>query len=164
MPNEGKSTVALHLAEAAAAMGQRVLLIDADLRSPQVHNYLELSNEKGLTNLFSGEANPALIQKFSPEPNLYVIVAGSATLEPSRLFASHNMRLFSNKVREDFDLVIYDTPPLTGQSDTYLIAEHADGLLLVAQPGRLKQSSLNQAMEQLQIADVNVIGLAIREG
>ena len=68
MPNEGKSTVALHLAEAAAAMGQRVLLIDADLRSPQVHNYLELSNEKGLTNLFLGEANPALIQSFHQSP------------------------------------------------------------------------------------------------
>ena len=73
------------------------------------------------------------------------------------------MRLFSKKVREDFDLVIYDTPPVTGQSDTYLIAEHTDGLWRVAQPGRLKQSALNQAMEQLQIADVNVIGLAIRE-
>ena len=76
MPGEGKSTVALHLAQAAAAMGQKVLLVDADLRNPQVHKYLDISNEKGLTNLFSGESNPALIQKFEPEPNLYVIAAG----------------------------------------------------------------------------------------
>lgn len=163
MPNEGKSTVALHLAEAAAAMGQRVLLVDADLRNPQVHHYLELSNEKGLTNLFSGESNPALIQKFSPEPNMYVITAGSAPFEPTRLFSSRNMKLFTAKVRKEFDLVIYDTPPLLGQSDTYLIAEHTDGMLLVTQPGTLKQSLLSRAMEQIQIADINVLGVVIRE-
>ncbi|MGB7084717.1 MAG: polysaccharide biosynthesis tyrosine autokinase, partial [Phormidesmis sp.] len=147
MPGEGKSTVALHLAEAAAAMGQRVLLVDADLRNPQMHHYLELSNEKGLTNLFSGESNPALIQKFSPEPNMYVITAGSASFEPGRLFSSRSMKLFTEKVRAAFDLVIYDTPPLLGQSDAYLIADYADGMLLVTQPGKLKQPLLDRAME-----------------
>ncbi|MGC1310032.1 MAG: polysaccharide biosynthesis tyrosine autokinase [Phormidesmis sp.] len=164
MPSEGKSTVALHLAEAAAAMGQRVLLVDADLRNPQVHKYLELSNEKGLTNLFSGESNPALIQKYSPEPNMYVIAAGSAPFEPGRLFSSRSMKLFTDRVRAKFDLVIYDTPPLLGQSDAYLIADYADGMLLVTQPGKLKQPLLDRAMEQLQIADINVLGVVTREG
>ena len=164
MPGEGKSTVALHLAEAAAAMGQRVLLIDADLRNPQIHNYLELSNEKGLTNLFSGESNPALIQKFLPEPNLYVIAAGSAPFEPARLFSSRSMKRFTEKVRAKFDLVIYDTPPLLGQSDAYLVANNTDGLLLVTQPGKLKQQLLDRAMEQLRIADINVLGMVTREG
>ncbi|MGB3766642.1 MAG: polysaccharide biosynthesis tyrosine autokinase, partial [Phormidesmis sp.] len=163
MPSEGKSTVALHLAQAAAAMGQRVLLVDADLRNPQVHSYLGISNEKGLTNLFSGESNPALIQKFLPEPNLYVIAAGSAPFDPARLFSSRSMKRFTEKVRKTFDLVIYDTPPLLGQSDAYIVADHADGLLLVTQPGKLKQSLLDRAMEQLQIADINVLGLVTRE-
>lgn len=163
MPSEGKSTVALHLAEAAAAMGQRVLLVDADLRNPQLHNYLELSNEKGLTNLFSGESNPALIQKFLPEPNMHFIAAGSAPFEPARLFSSRSMRLFTEKVRTAFDLVIYDTPPLLGQSDAFLIADYADGLLLVTQPGKLKQTLLDRAMEQLKIADIKVLGVVTRE-
>ena len=163
MPSEGKSTVALHLAQAAAAMGQRVLLVDADLRNPQVHKYLGISNEKGLTNLFSGESNPALIQKFSPEPNLYVIAAGSAPFDPARLFSSRSMERFTAKVRKSFDLVIYDTPPLLGQSDAYIVADHVDGLLLVTQPGKLKQSLLDRAMEQLQIADINVLGLVTRD-
>lgn len=163
MPSEGKSTVALHLAEAAAAMGQRVLLVDTDLRNPQIHKYLDLSNEKGLTNLFSGESNPALIQKFLPEPNLHIIAAGSAPFEPARLFSSRSMRLFTEKVRTAFDLVIYDTPPLLGQSDAYLIADYADGMLLVTQPGKLKQSLLDRAMEQLQIADIRVLGVVTRE-
>ena len=164
MPSEGKSTVALHLAEAAAAMGQRVLLIDADLRNPQVHQYLELSNEKGLTNLFSGESNPAMVQQFSPEPNLYVIAAGSAPYDPARLFSSRSMKRFADKVREKFDLVIYDTPPLLGQADAYLVANNADGLLLVTLPGKLKQPLLDRAMEQLRIADINVLGIVNREG
>ncbi len=164
MPGEGKSTVALHLAEAAAAMGQRVLLVDADLRSPQLHNYLELSNERGLTNFFSGESNPALIQKFLPEPNLYFIAAGTADFEPTRLFSSQNMKLFMQKVQLEFDLIIFDTPPLVGQSDAYLVANHSDGMLLVTQPGRIKQNLLNRAMEQLQVAGVNTVGMVIREG
>lgn len=164
MPSEGKSTVALHLAEAAAAMGQRVLLVDADLRNPQVHKYLELSNERGLTNLFSGESNPELIQQFSPEPNLYVIAAGSAPFDPARLFSSRSMKRFTEKVRMKFDLVIYDTPPLLGQSDAYLVANNTDGLLLVTLPGKLKQPLLDRAMEQLRIADINVLGIVNREG
>lgn len=163
MPSEGKSTVALHLAKAAAAMGQRVLLVDADLRNPQIHNYLELSNEKGLTNLFSGESNPALIQRFPPEPNMYVIAAGSAFFDPTRLFSSKSMKRFADQVRAKFDLVIYDTPPLLGQSDAFLVADHADGLLLVTRPGKLKQPLLDRAMEQLRIADINVLGIVTRE-
>ena len=163
MPGEGKSTVALHLAQAAAGMGQRVLLVDADLRNPQIHQHMGISNNKGLTNLFSGESNPALIQKFLPTPNLYVIAAGSAPFDPARLFSSRSMKRFTEKVRKTFDLVIYDTPPLLGQSDAFIVANHLDGLLLVTQPGRIKQSLLNRAMEQLQLADVKVLGLVTRE-
>ncbi|MGB7087193.1 MAG: hypothetical protein WBD47_16655, partial [Phormidesmis sp.] len=59
---------------------------------------------------------------------------------------------------------IYDTPPLLGQSDAYLIADYADGMLLVTQPGKLKQPLLDRAMEQLRLADINVLGLVTREG
>ena len=163
MPGEGKSTVAIHLAETVAAMGHRVLLIDADLRNPHIHTYLELSNEKGLTNLFSGESNPAVIQKFSPSSSLYVIASGSASFEPTRLFSSKSMRQFVERIESKFDFVIYDTPPLLGQSDAYLIADNTDGLLLVTKPGQLKQSLLDRAMEQLRMANINVLGLVNRE-
>ncbi len=163
MPGEGKSTVAIHLAETIAAMGQRVLLVDADLRNPHIHTYLELSNEKGLTNLFSGESNPAVIQKFAPNSSLYIIASGSASFEPTRLFSSRSMRQFVERIESKFDFVIYDTPPLLGQSDAYLVADNTDGLLLVTKPGQLKQSLLDRAMEQLRMANINVLGLVNRE-
>ncbi|MEO1636619.1 MAG: polysaccharide biosynthesis tyrosine autokinase [Cyanobacteria bacterium J06631_9] len=164
MPGEGKSTVAIYLAEAAAAMGQRVLLIDADLRNPQIHQYLELPNEKGLTTLFSGESNPAVIQKLSTVPNMYVICAGSYPIEPSSVLASRGMQRLMGKVRPLFDLIIFDTPPLLGQTDAYLVANQTDGLLLMAQAGKLKEPQLNRAMEQLRLASVNVLGVVSRNG
>lgn len=163
MESEGKSTVAVHLAEAAASMGQKVLLVEADLRQSQIHNYLELPNVKGLTDLFSGEANPAVIQKVSPDSNLYVITSGSKSLEPMRLFSSRSMKRFTEQVKEKFDFIIYDAPPLLGQSDACLIADNTDGLLLVTQPGKIKQKLLDRAMEQLRIADINILGIVTRE-
>lgn len=160
---EGKSTVSIHLAKAAAATGQRVLLIDADLRNPNIHKYLELSNKKGLTNLFSNAENSEVIQEFSVEPNLYVLCAGSVPFEPSRLLASKGMRQVMEKVEPAFDLIIFDSPPLLGQSDAYLVANHTDGLLLVTRAGTLKQSLLSRAMEQLRIADIPLLGVVARE-
>ncbi len=163
MVGEGKSTVSIHLAEAAAAMGQRVLLVDADLRNPHIHKYLELSNEKGLANLFSAEENPDVIQKFTAEPNMYVLCAGTVPSEPSRLLASKGMRQVMEKIEPVFDLIIFDTPPLLGQSDAYLVANHTDGLLLVTRSGTLKQSLLDRAMEQLRLADIPLLGVVARE-
>ncbi len=163
MPEEGKSTVAIYLAETAAAMGQRVLLVDADLRNPSIHQYLELSNDVGLTNLCSGDANPAIIQKLVTEPNMYVLCSGSIPVEPARLLSSRSMAQVMKRLQATFDLIIFDTPPLLGQSDAYLAANYADGVLLVTHSGKLRQSLLDQAMEQLRIADINVLGVVSRE-
>ena len=162
-PEEGKSTVCIYLAETAAAMGQRVLLVDADLRDPSIHQYLELPNDTGLTDLCSNDSNPAVIQKLSSEPNMYVLCAGSVLVEPARLLSSRSMGQVVDKLKATFDLVIFDTPPLLGQSDAYLASNHADGMLLVTHPGKLKQPLLDRAMEQLRIADINVLGVVSRE-
>ncbi|MEO0853909.1 MAG: polysaccharide biosynthesis tyrosine autokinase, partial [Cyanobacteria bacterium J06648_11] len=162
-PGEGKTTVAMHLAEAAAVAGQRVLLIDADLRNPQIHQYLGLSNEYGLTNLFGGNTNLPVIQKYPTQSNLYVMTAGLAPVEPARLLSSQGLKQLTDQIKTKFDLVIYDTPPLLGQSDALLVTAKADGLLLVTQPGTLKQKELERAMEQLQVASISVLGLVVRE-
>ena len=116
-----------------------------------------------LTNLFSGAVNPAVIQKFSEDPTIYVMCSGSHPIEPSRALSSNGMRKLVTRMKSVFDLIIFDTPPLLGQSDAYLVANHTDGMLLVAQSGRLKQPDLDRAMEQLQLADINVLGVVTRE-
>lgn len=163
-PHEGKSTVAAYLAQAAAAMDQRVLLIDTDLRSPQLHKYLNLTNERGLVNVLSGDAKfTETIQRSSLESNLYILTTGSIPPDPTRSLSSQKMQQLMDYVQRNFDFIVYDTPPLLGYADAYLVAAKTDGVMLVAEPGKLKRSSLEQLLEQLRISSTSVLGVVIQK-
>lgn len=163
---DGKTVTAIHLAEAAALLGQRVLLVDTNLRDPKVHSYLKLPNERGLIELALSSAESLPLNNFLHEPvsGLKVLCAGAQRHDPGRILTSNRVRRIIEHLKTKFDLVVFDTPALLGQSDAYLVAEQVDGLLLVTQPGKLKQSLLDQAMTQIRIANVNVLGIATREG
>ncbi|NJL23016.1 MAG: AAA family ATPase [Leptolyngbyaceae cyanobacterium SM1_3_5] len=104
-PGDGKTTVALNLAQAVAMMGNRVLLVDANLRSPQLHNKLDVSNLKGLSDvLTSGATVDSLIQKSALSDNLFVLPSGQPTPEAVRLLASNRMQNLMHKVRSSYDL------------------------------------------------------------
>lgn len=159
-PAEGKSTVAVNLAEAAAAMGQRVLLVDADLRWPQVHKRLGLPNGKGLTHAIATEMdiNEAIAQ--SPlEPNLFVLTAGAIPPDPIRLLSSEKMHALMQQLHSSFDLVIYDTPPLLGVVDGRVIAGYTDGVGLVVSVGQTERPAIQQAIANLQSANMTVLGI-----
>jgi polysaccharide biosynthesis transport protein len=157
--NSGKSTVAIFLAQAAAAMGQRVLLVDTDLRRPSLHGQLGVANTRGLTDLISASVTPyQAIQRLSKEDYLFVLTAGSAPPDPPKFFASRRMQSLMEEFHKTFDLVIYDTPPLVGYSDALLLTARADGMVLVSRLGKLKRSLLEQALEDLRIAGVSVLG------
>ncbi|MEO8890503.1 MAG: polysaccharide biosynthesis tyrosine autokinase, partial [Coleofasciculaceae cyanobacterium] len=115
VPAEGKSTIATNLAQAAAAMGQKVLLVDADLRRPQVHVRNDLPNVWGLSNVISSEINvDDVIQHSAVEENLYILTAGQIPPDPTRLLSSQKMHNLVQYFQEAFDLVIFDAPPLLG--------------------------------------------------
>ncbi|MEO0434666.1 MAG: polysaccharide biosynthesis tyrosine autokinase [Cyanobacteria bacterium J06656_5] len=160
MPNEGKSTVARHLAQTAATMGKRVLLVDADLRRPTVHQRLGLSNEKGLSDLISGNATGnEVLQKAMPFVDFYAITAGTIPPDPVKLLASKRMRLLMNQLEKQFDLVVYDTPPLVGLADATLIASHTDGLILVSRVNQCDRNVLQHAMDNISFTQIPVLGL-----
>jgi capsular exopolysaccharide synthesis family protein len=133
MPGDGKSTVAVNLAQAAAAMGQRVLLVDADLRRPQLHRRLSLFNGQGLANLITNTEMPIedIIQASGLEDKLSIVTSGQRPPDPSRLLSSETMKRINQNFQAAFDLVIYDTPPLLGLSDASLLSNLCDGLILV---------------------------------
>ncbi|MGF1518548.1 MAG: GumC family protein, partial [Nodosilinea sp.] len=144
------STTAAYLAWAVAEMGQRVLLIDADFRYPHLHSFLELPNDKGLSNILAGELELKQVIKRSPlEPNLFTLTAGSATGDPVRLLSSAKIQQFIAKTEGYFDLVIYDAPPFAEYADASLIAAEASGLALVSNLGTVKSAQLEQALEKL---------------
>ncbi len=170
---EGKSTVAMHLAWAAAAMGQRVLLVDADFRNPQMNHLLGLSNEFGLSDLitqdlnlnqviqevrtesFSGSIQPGL----SVGENLFVLLAGQIPADPTKLLSSDKLPQLTEQFKALYDLVIYDTPPSSNLADSSLLGVHTDGMILVAGLGQTDRSTLMQTLENLKISRIPIWGV-----
>lgn len=151
MPGEGKSTVAIYLAQAAAEQGRRVLLVDTDLRHPSIHNRLGLANMQGLTDVISTDIDfNHVIQQSPQENNLFVLTAGSIPPDPIRVLASQKMQDLIAQLRSAFDLIVYDAPPLTGLADAYLLAAETNGMVLVASLGQVKRSVLENALDQLK--------------
>ncbi len=157
---DGKSTVAAQLAQAAAAIGQRVLLVDANLRAPNLHRQLGLMNIQGLTDVISQDLDwHNIIERSPQEENLFVMTAGPVPPDSVRLLASRKMQVLMENLQESFDLVIYDTPPLLGFADAYLLAANTNGIVLVAGLGQLKRTALKQVLEEIQISGTPMLGI-----
>ncbi|MDJ0702306.1 MAG: polysaccharide biosynthesis tyrosine autokinase, partial [Leptolyngbyaceae cyanobacterium MO_188.B28] len=162
LPGDGKSTVSIQLAKAAAAMGQRVLLVDADLRRPQVHDRLGLSNSRGLSNLISTQLTLQDVIQTAPDSSeLFVITAGQIPPDPTKLLSSKKMQHLVEQVQGEFDLVIYDTPPLVGLADASLLAAHMDGMLLVVGLGKTDSPTVMQALDRLKVSQTQVLGTVV---
>jgi capsular exopolysaccharide synthesis family protein len=167
-PADGKSTVTTFLAQAAAAMGLRVLLVDADLRRPRIHETTDVPNVWGLSNVISSEINvDDVIQRCSfgstaltpTDDNLFVLTAGQIPPDPTRLLASKKMRHLVERFQEEFDLVLFDTPPLLGLADARILAAHTDGIALVVGLGKTDRAVLTEVLYGLRTSRARVLGL-----
>ncbi|MFY7803632.1 MAG: GumC family protein [Limnoraphis robusta] len=148
---DGKSTVALHLAQTIASMGQKVLIVDANLRHPQLHQSLALPNQKGLSNLLTDNriAPSILIQQSQMADNLFALTAGTPTAAAIKLLGSAQMRHIVDELQKTFDLVIYDTPQLRDYTDASFLSGHLDGLILVVGIAKTHQSVTQDVLAQL---------------
>ncbi|MEL6263600.1 MAG: polysaccharide biosynthesis tyrosine autokinase [Cyanobacteria bacterium J06626_6] len=160
MPGDGKSTVCANLAQVATAMGQRVLIVDVDLRKPQVHERLDVDNDLGLSNLIADDLPlKSAIQQLTPSGQLFVLTAGQIPPDPTKLLASRKMQQLMGTFERCFDLVIYDAPPTTGLADVSLIGQRTDGLVLVSRMGRTDRNVLKQTIETLKLAQITTLGV-----
>ncbi len=160
MPGDGKSTVAFHLAEIACAMEQRVLLVDANLRQPVIHELANLSNFWGLSNLIT--TNLPITEAIRPAPfmkQLSVLTSGPIPPDPTKLLSSEKMKRLMEDFQNTYDLVIYDAPPLLGLADASLIAPHTDGILLIVRMEKTDSSVLKRALESLKTSRMNILGI-----
>ncbi|MCL2932366.1 MAG: polysaccharide biosynthesis tyrosine autokinase [Trichodesmium sp. MAG_R03] len=159
-PGDGKSTVAAHLARAAAAMGQRVLLIDADLRCPHIHNMMGLLNEQGLSSvIIDGMPIETAIQRSPIDENLFVLTSGPIPPDPTKILSSRQMGQLIEDSASTFDLMICDTSPLLGRADASLLAACTNGLLLVVGLGKTEREALSLALDDLNMAGVPMLGI-----
>jgi polysaccharide biosynthesis transport protein len=148
VPQEGKSTTTANLALVIAEMGNRVLVIDADLRRPSQHQIWELPNNSGLTNILVETGQWSDVIR-SENGQLDIITAGVTPPNPIKLLDSHRLAQLIKAWREVYDYVIFDTPPLAVASDALLIAQMADGLLMVTRPGVITSPTAELAKESL---------------
>ncbi|NET32764.1 MAG: polysaccharide biosynthesis tyrosine autokinase, partial [Cyanothece sp. SIO1E1] len=158
LAGEGKSTLALGLAMTAARLHQRVLLIDADLRCPSLHQQLDLPNDRGLSTLLAGETNAIERQRVSLlDADIDVLTSGPLPNDPVKLLSSQRMQKLMAMLEQKYDLVLLDTPPILGLVDAIQVASFCRGVVMVARMNQITQSHLTQAIERLK--KLNAIGI-----
>jgi polysaccharide biosynthesis transport protein len=160
-PGDGKTTVSVNVATAAAAMGQRVLLVDADLRRPQVHVRLNMDNEHGLSNVVATNLDwQEAIQTLPGHENLSILTAGEIPPDPTRLLSSQKMRELMAEWEQDhaFDLIIYDVPPIGAFADARILAPLTTGIILVTKIGKTDRFALRNLVEELKLSGISILG------
>jgi capsular exopolysaccharide synthesis family protein len=157
---DGKTIVALNLAQMAASMGQRVLLVDANFLAPQLHTLMDVSNQRGLVDVLQQKQTvEQVIHKSSLDHNLFVLPAGPVQAGSTKLFAATEMHKLAQQLRTMFDLVIFDSPSLEGLTDLNFLAAQTDGFLMVAGVNKTKRSRFNQALAGLKTYRLPVVGV-----
>jgi capsular exopolysaccharide synthesis family protein len=157
---EGKSTVAANLAAAMAQVGNRVLLLDADLHHPMQHRIWDTYNERGLSHVIAEQIDPRLAIE-EVMLNLDVLTSGVVAPSPATLLDSQRMRMLMDYWAERYDFVIVDTPSLDLAADAPILGRMADGVLLVVKPGCVERSQANFAKEILEQSGQNVLGIVV---
>lgn len=158
VPGEGKTTMALGLALSAARLHQKVLLIDADLRRPNLHQMLNLPNDQGLSNLLNSDSTiPSHSAIQSSGAYIDVLTAGPVSTDPANLLSSQRMRELMAKFEKNYDLVLLDAPPVLGMVDAVIAASLCSGVVLVSRVGQVTKSELAQATAML--SKLNMIGV-----
>lgn len=162
MPMDGKSTTSANLAYTMAQTGRNVLIVDSDLRKPTVHRTFKLNNELGLTTLL---ANPELkfnqvVQK-SKELGLYFLPSGPMPPNSAELMGSPQMARLMQELSNNFDMVIYDTPPVNSVTDAQIIATRVDGVILVARQNYARKDQVREAKEALENVKANLLGFVV---
>lgn len=160
VPGEGKSGVSANLAITIAQMGHRVLLVDADMRRPMQHQIWQLPNLIGLSNLIIDQVSiPQSVEEV--QPHLYVLCAGAEAPNPTALLDSKRMETLVATFAEDYDFIIFDTPPLAATADAAVLSKLVDGILMVVRPGVVKWNTANGAKEFIKQSGQNVLGMVI---
>ncbi len=156
-PGEGKSTVAANTAVALAQAGQKVILVDCDLRKPVQHHVFRL-NKKGLTNCLVGESPAIELLQDTEAPNLRVLTSGPIPPNPAELLGSSRMGLALDALKEIADFVVLDCPPVIAVTDASVLSRKADGVILVLDANAVRPEMAQKAKELLEKAQANILG------
>lgn len=164
IPGEGKSSVAINLAVCLAQEGGRVLLVDCDLRKPVVHRYLRISRirGKGLTGVLSGTPLDSAIVPVEPL-NIHVLAADAIPPNPAELLGSVRMEQVIKQMEHYYDLIIFDTPPVSVVTDAAVLSRYADGVLLVVRQNFAVIEQVRLAKRNLEQVNAKILGVVLNQ-
>jgi capsular exopolysaccharide synthesis family protein len=160
-PNEGKSTIVSNLARSMAQTGRSIVIVDGDLHCPTIHTYFNLRNEVGLSSLLENEEILTDVLMDSQFKNLKVLTSGPTNTNSAELLDSEQMIATIEKLKSQFDLVLIDSPAFLGIADTAILAPYADGVILVARRGSVKEDEIRTTCQQLMNVQANLIGVVV---
>ncbi|YBV91692.1 CpsD/CapB family tyrosine-protein kinase [Bacillus sp. PK9-021] len=158
---EGKSTTASNLAAVYAQQGLKVLLIDADLRKPTAHYTFRLENHAGVTNVLTRQSTLGQAVQETEVRDLYVLTSGPIPPNPSELLASNQMEELLKEMKKQFDMVIFDTPPILAVADAQILANQVDASILVVSSGKTDKEAALKAKELLVHAKSKLLGAVL---
>ncbi len=161
--SEGRSWLAANLATVFAQMGERVLLIDADMRHSRQHELFNINNSVGLSALLTGRAGREIVCRIHPKLRLFVLPAGILPPNPQELLGRQVFELVLDLFASQYDLIILDTPAASESADAQILAARADAAVLLARRNHTRVDELKAAMQNLTESGVHVIGSVVSE-
>jgi succinoglycan biosynthesis transport protein ExoP len=157
---DGKTSVAANLSLSIAQREKEVVLVDADLRRPNVHQFFELANDRGVVDLISGRAVLSDVLQCKNDRKVAVLTSGETPPNPTEILSSKKMDVLLSKLEETADVVIIDGPPFI-VADAMVLAAKVDGVVLVVRPGHTRRSLALGAAEQIKRSGAKVIGVVL---
>jgi len=158
---EGKSTTLFNLAYVCAQLGDRVVVVDSDLRRPVQHTFFNMSNRFGLTNVLKQEATLEDAVKATSIPNLHFLPSGKMPRTSVGILDTQRIRTIIQDLRKTYDVVLFDSPPIVGVSDASIISSEVDGVLLVVQYRKYPRNMSTRARRMLENVGAKVVGVVL---
>lgn len=162
-PLEGKSTIAISLATTFAQAGRKVVLVDNDLRKPRLHAALGIDSTHGVTSVLTGASSLDTALQPSGIDGLTALACGPIPMNPTELMMSPQYEALLAELRERFDVVILDTPPVLPVTDSVLLSQKVDGVVLVVRGGKTKKSALRATRDQLDAVSAPIAGVVLND-
>lgn len=160
-PGEGKSTTITNLAVTFAQSEKKVVLIDADLRKPTAHHTFSISNRWGLSSVVSQQCSLEEAIQVSDIPGLDVITSGAIPPNPAEMMGSKRMTAIIAQLREMYDIILIDTPPLLAVTDAQIVAAKSDGVIMVVDQGKVKREIAAKAVKNLESVNARILGVVL---